>query len=43
MTEEYIRKMIDKNADTRISFDELFGEKIKQYINYLKDGREMEL
>ncbi len=35
--------MLDPNPDTRISFDELLGSKIKQYIDYLKDGRDQEL
>ena len=43
MSEEFISSMLETNPDERITFEELLGDKVKQYIEYLKDGREEEL
>ena len=35
--------MLKANPEERMTFEELFGEKMQQYIEYLKDGRKEEL
>ncbi len=43
MTEKFLKQMLKTDPDERISHDDLLGEKVRQYIEYLKDGREEEL